>query len=484
MMRLQDIRSKYPQYQDMSDLELADRIHQKHYSDMPKYDFYSKVGFTPEQVGFAPENSSFAERIAPNMLAGAAQLGHALINAPHNIAGALERLSGGTPTLLKQAGLSASDIPAQKEYDYAAMLGLPRTTEDQLLQGLVKTSPALLMPGMNVSKAASAVEALPFIGGHGSKYAIEALGRILPQLGFTGVTSEKPDQAVPEMAGWQAVGETLPLGLKTIGITANAFHPLQSARKAVEEVISGYRDAKKVERAAYQPVMNKYNNVAVTNDPVNFLGFEKKGLYPESKQAYQEFVDDPTFRNLQTLQSKIGGDYRSLLGSTEKVAERQKFASLANALRDKQRDFLKQDPAMAQQFKNAIDITRDLVKPYEATAKTKKLISGLKEETTGKELVNILKSGKEKNIGSLEKPRSAFPEGHPLNDILKDISRRESFGEGLRSIAPESLRKWIPDVFTKVQNPWLEQRLMEMHPAYERLKNAYLANGLDFNNRK
>ncbi|MDD5551382.1 MAG: hypothetical protein PHS34_08990, partial [Candidatus Omnitrophica bacterium] len=47
-MNIQDIRRKYPQYNDLSDQVLADGFHKKFYSDIPKNDFYSKIGLKTE----------------------------------------------------------------------------------------------------------------------------------------------------------------------------------------------------------------------------------------------------------------------------------------------------------------------------------------------------------------------------------------------------------------------------------------------------
>lgn len=44
MATIAEIRSQYPQYSDMSDMALADAMHKKFYSDIPKQDFYAKVG--------------------------------------------------------------------------------------------------------------------------------------------------------------------------------------------------------------------------------------------------------------------------------------------------------------------------------------------------------------------------------------------------------------------------------------------------------
>lgn len=43
MATIRDIRQKYPQYNDLSNRELLDGIHNKHYSDIPKDEFYSKA---------------------------------------------------------------------------------------------------------------------------------------------------------------------------------------------------------------------------------------------------------------------------------------------------------------------------------------------------------------------------------------------------------------------------------------------------------
>ena len=44
MATIAEIREKYPQYSDMPDAALADALHSKFYSDMPKPDFYTKIG--------------------------------------------------------------------------------------------------------------------------------------------------------------------------------------------------------------------------------------------------------------------------------------------------------------------------------------------------------------------------------------------------------------------------------------------------------
>ena len=54
MITIQEVRAKYPQYQDLSDKQLVDSLHQKYYSDIPINQFYQQVGLeqqpTPQQT--------------------------------------------------------------------------------------------------------------------------------------------------------------------------------------------------------------------------------------------------------------------------------------------------------------------------------------------------------------------------------------------------------------------------------------------------
>lgn len=54
-LNIQQIREKYPQYDKLSDEELASGFHKKFYSDMPYDEFKSKIGLTPTETTVAPE---------------------------------------------------------------------------------------------------------------------------------------------------------------------------------------------------------------------------------------------------------------------------------------------------------------------------------------------------------------------------------------------------------------------------------------------
>ena len=43
-LTIKDVRAKFPQYSDMDDNALAEALHKKFYADMPRDDFFAKIG--------------------------------------------------------------------------------------------------------------------------------------------------------------------------------------------------------------------------------------------------------------------------------------------------------------------------------------------------------------------------------------------------------------------------------------------------------
>lgn len=61
MPTMQEVRAKFPQYDDMSDAALADALHRKFYSDMPRADFDTKIGLSTSQ----PAKPAAGEYVQP-----------------------------------------------------------------------------------------------------------------------------------------------------------------------------------------------------------------------------------------------------------------------------------------------------------------------------------------------------------------------------------------------------------------------------------
>lgn len=71
MATIAEIRAQYPQYEDMSDKQLADALYAKHYSDMPRADFDRKVGLTADApANFKPGSKEYAQWALSEVQAG------------------------------------------------------------------------------------------------------------------------------------------------------------------------------------------------------------------------------------------------------------------------------------------------------------------------------------------------------------------------------------------------------------------------------
>jgi len=76
-MTMDQVRERFPEYDDMDDMTLANAIHGRFYSDIPLADFYAQVGFNPQQdagdnsiyptmrPGFEPTGAPAAAPAAP-----------------------------------------------------------------------------------------------------------------------------------------------------------------------------------------------------------------------------------------------------------------------------------------------------------------------------------------------------------------------------------------------------------------------------------
>ena len=64
-MNIQQIRQKYPQYDDISDAQLAAALHQKFYADMPRAEFDRKIGLRGPETSVLGQVKEFGKGIIP-----------------------------------------------------------------------------------------------------------------------------------------------------------------------------------------------------------------------------------------------------------------------------------------------------------------------------------------------------------------------------------------------------------------------------------
>jgi len=125
MATLVEFRAQYPQYNDVPDVALADSLHQKFYSKIPKADFYKTIDLNP--AAFIPDNEkmitlpkterSMQDRVmgiveTPAIIAG--EIGRAITTPVARMFG--EAVAGyGTPQG-KAAGKQAADVVSRQFY--------------------------------------------------------------------------------------------------------------------------------------------------------------------------------------------------------------------------------------------------------------------------------------------------------------------------------------------------------------------------------
>lgn len=96
MQTINDLRSKYPQYNDMSDAQFADAFHRKFYSDIPKDEFYSKIGMPSGGKGLINTVSDFVTDTAIPYAGTAAVKALAGVGSIPNMIGTLgQGITGG-----------------------------------------------------------------------------------------------------------------------------------------------------------------------------------------------------------------------------------------------------------------------------------------------------------------------------------------------------------------------------------------------------
>jgi len=207
-MTLKDIRDKYPQYDSKSDEELADAIHTKYYSSMPKEKVYEKLGLSSadkpleleltkgqpkERTGllgvvsdvargtgnavkggikFAVKTPEMLEDLGQELLehpgtgqlrglgqigAEAAEIGKGVVNAPYNLNQYLARKHL-LPQVLGKLGKLIPHIPEDTGVEKA--LGLEPKKGDKLLRGLTESA-GLVAGGAPIAKGIKKLATAP-----------------------------------------------------------------------------------------------------------------------------------------------------------------------------------------------------------------------------------------------------------------------------------------------------------------------------------
>lgn len=168
-MTIDEIRQKYPQYDHMTDDELAGKLYERHYKDKMEYgDFVKSVGMEPEVPvqEEAVDNRTVPEwgRKNPELygIAGAARetLGPLVEGAGLIMGGYAGGASGGPPGAVLGAGLAYGGA---KELTKAADIALGNRPDDASMVDTAAETGGNVLTGMNLEMGGQS--ALPVIKG-------------------------------------------------------------------------------------------------------------------------------------------------------------------------------------------------------------------------------------------------------------------------------------------------------------------------------
>ena len=210
MASINDIRAKYPQYNDLTDGELAEKFHAKFYSDMPFEDFTSKIGL---------QEPSYAETAAGVVTDLPTTVANIPGSAANLASGIYEAVTNPVETITSMADIGAGGIRN------AAILA---ERNGALPQGSVDFLDSLSDPAV---AAAASEKAAAFGGVIADRWgSAEKIRRTLREdpVGFLGdlATVVTGVGGAARTAGLTSVGGK-------VGAVANAIDPITLAGKGV-----------------------------------------------------------------------------------------------------------------------------------------------------------------------------------------------------------------------------------------------------------
>lgn len=199
-MNISEIRTKYPQYSDVSDGDLVQALHRKFYSDMPYKEFEGKVfGTKPAKIGVEGLPDAIAE--TAKEFSGPAKFAIGAAGAVNNAAMRLKQLVGGGLTPQDEQGVKEyralnSASPAALAGDIGMNLLYTATPGMALQSGLTgaasKIAPRFLAPTLGAAGTGAAIAATtePVLQGESAtdKALLGAAGGVIGDVAARGLS--------------------------------------------------------------------------------------------------------------------------------------------------------------------------------------------------------------------------------------------------------------------------------------------------------
>lgn len=295
--------------------------------------------------------------------------------------------------------------------------------------------------------------------------------------------------------------------VRAIGGVAELFNPEKFTQNEASQISNHLSDAKVREQAAYQPVMNQYGNMPITDLSNYNKAFDKYGdqLSNRTLEMHNNLIQNPNLSNLQQYQSQLFDDIsrRSKLPGRDKITDNE-INGLENLRSGANQDLIgalnKANPDAANQYLEGVRIHRDEVMPHYATNDLANISEGRLAPSPSK-YVSIMKRAKENGkissgdifSNSLDKVENKVNRGDLMQAAVPGVAGSiagaiggEMLHPGLGGIlggigsglGAGGLYKyyWEPAFIHGAQNPWLVNKLKGMSPFYYGIGRNQLGN--------
>lgn len=171
MINMKQIRQKYPQYNDLSDQQLSDALYQKYYSDMPKQDFYSKIGMS--NAAKKQPRESLLSKIGK----GAEEFGLGALQSGAEAGRAIHQLGAGVLNKLFGTNLQTPE----GSFFVGPAAGMEKTLPAKAGE-MAGTIASAAIPGAAVGRLTEAAPLLTRLLGYGGAAAATQPGGVAPRI--------------------------------------------------------------------------------------------------------------------------------------------------------------------------------------------------------------------------------------------------------------------------------------------------------------
>ncbi len=308
--------------------------------------------------------------------------------------------------------------------------------------------------------------------------SVRGLPGIAARIGSTsgyGAAINPEDRLKGAMEGAEigTLGEVIPSIFKGLSSIAESVKPIGFSKQKISDIYNNYKKTQIKQKNAYAPVIEKYGDYPVTFTPKEYLNFSKKNLSYDSKDLYDNFLNEPTFNNLHKLQSQIYKDSLAFKKNPNRINSYQKSKKARDHLVKKINNFLSIDQNAKNLYSEGSRITREEIKPFLETPELRKIVKGKITEREPKQLRNLISK-------ALEKEHSNIPNNHYLRKVKNELDSKLEKSDITEQVLPESLRKWSPKFDKLFQNEKLVDLLQAIDKGiYQPIKMSAIGKSLE-----